>query len=56
MYKRQDYQELKQNLKQAKTAMQERRVTEINRLLELQEVRLQGLKKIEEIKEHNVND
>ena len=51
-----DYQELKQNLKQAKTAMQERRVTEINRLLELQEVRLQGLKKIEEIKEHNVND
>ena len=44
---------LKQDLKQAQTAGQERRITEINRLLELLNNRLQGLEKLKKIKKKN---
>lgn len=49
-----DLQQLKQDLKKAQTAGQERRVTEINRLLNLLKARLQGLEKLQNIskKEH----
>ena len=41
---------LRKDLEQAKTAGQERRITEINRLLELLITRLQGLTKLENLK------
>lgn len=44
-----DLQQLKQDLKEAQTAGQERRITEINRLLNLLEVRLQGLERLQNI-------
>ena len=46
-----DIQHLRQDLEQAKTTGQERRVTEINRLLGLLNTRLQGLEKIASLKE-----
>ncbi len=45
-----DIKSLEKDLEQAQTAGQERRVTEINRLLGLLETRLQGLEKIENLK------
>ena len=45
-----DIKNLKKDLNQAKTAGQERRVTEINRLLDLLITRLQGLEKLENLK------
>ncbi len=48
-----DIKNLQQNLEQAETSGQKRRVTEINRLLELLRTRVQGLEKIEKIKEYN---
>lgn len=48
-----DIQCLQQDLKQATTSGQERRVTEINRLLELLNNRLQGLKNLEKLKGEN---
>jgi integrase len=48
-----DIQGLHQDLKQATTTGQERRVTEINRLLELLNNRLQGLKNLEQMKGEN---
>lgn len=45
-----DIQRLQQDLEQAKTAGQERRVTEINRLFRLLKTRLQGLEKLENLK------
>ncbi len=50
-----DIQELKQDLKKAQSAKQERRVTEIQRLLELLENRLKGLMKLQNIMEKNKN-
>ena len=46
-----DIQRLHENLEQAQAVGQERRVTEINRLLELLETRLQGLEKLKNLKE-----
>ncbi len=48
-----DIQRLQQDLEQAQTASQERRVTEINRLLGLLKTRLQGLEKLEILKRQN---
>ncbi|MDJ0632905.1 MAG: tyrosine-type recombinase/integrase [Xenococcaceae cyanobacterium MO_188.B29] len=48
-----DIQRLQQDLEKAQTAGQERRVTEINRLLGLLKTRLQGLKKLENLKGEN---
>lgn len=48
-------QQLQQDLEQAQMAKQERRVTEINRLLGLLETRLQGLRKLQDIKENQIN-
>lgn len=48
-----DTQRLQKDLEQAQTAGQERRVTEINRLLKLLKTRLQGLEKLEEFKIKN---
>ncbi|WP_199327133.1 tyrosine-type recombinase/integrase [Nostoc sp. FACHB-888] len=45
-----DYAKLQEDLQQAKTAGQERRVTEINRLLGLQKIRLEGLEELESLK------
>lgn len=45
-----DLQNLQQDLKQAQNAAQERRVTEINRLLKLLQNRLEGLKELRKIK------
>ncbi len=42
-----DFQQLQNNLEQAQIANQEKRVTEINRLLELLETRLQGLMQLQ---------
>ena len=43
-----DIQRLRQDLKQAKKEGQNRRVTEINRLLKLLDTRLKGLKKLKD--------
>lgn len=51
-----DIQHLQQDLEQAKIVGQERRVTEISRLLELLTTRLQGLKKLENLKRTNNNE
>ncbi len=51
-----DSQCLQQDLEQAQTAGQERRVTEINRLLELLKNRLQGLEKLQNLKGKNTNE
>ena len=45
-----DIQRLRQDLKRAETTSQERRITEINRLLELLKTRLQSLEKLENLK------
>ncbi|MBW4561364.1 MAG: site-specific integrase [Mojavia pulchra JT2-VF2] len=45
-----DYESLQQDLKQAKTVGQERRITEINRLIDLLKVRLKGLGKLQNLK------
>ncbi len=50
-----DIQRLQQDLGKAQTAGQERRVTEINRLLGLLKTRLQGLEKLEALKGENNN-
>lgn len=50
-----DIKNLEQDLEQANNAGQERRVTEINRLLELLKTRLKGLDKLENLRE-GVND
>ncbi len=51
-----DIKYLLQDLEQAQTASQERRVTEINRLLGLLKTRLQGLKKLENLKGEKNDD
>jgi uncharacterized membrane protein YccC len=48
-----DIQLLRADLEQAEKTGQERRVTEINRLLKLLNTRLQGLDKLENLKEGN---
>lgn len=48
-----DIERLQQDLEQAETAGQDRRVTEINRLLKLLATRLQGLAKLENLKQGN---
>ena len=45
-----DRKSLQQDLEQAQNAAQERRVTEINRLLKLLQSRLEGLKELRKIK------
>ena len=45
-----DIERLEKDLEQAKTAGQERRVTEINRLLKLLKTTITGLKKLEHLK------
>ena len=50
-----DSQSLQQDLEQAQSAAQERRVTEISRLLELLKSRLQGLKELRKIKGDKAN-
>ncbi len=45
-----DFQRLKQDLKEAQIAGQERKITEINRLLKWLEARLQGLEKLQNTK------
>lgn len=47
-----DIKHLQQDLEQAQVVGQERRVTEIDRLLELLKTRLQGLEKLENLKEY----
>ncbi|HCF29543.1 MAG TPA: integrase, partial [Cyanobacteria bacterium UBA11049] len=47
-----DTKRLQQDLEQAQVAGQERRVTEIDRLLELLKTRLQGLEELEKLKEY----
>ena len=51
-----DIRNLEKDLEQAQTAGQERRVTEINRLLELLKIRLQGLGKLKDLKGDRTND
>lgn len=51
-----DLQQLKQDLKKAQTTGQERVITEINRLLKLLEVRLEGLEKLQNISKDKVNE
>jgi hypothetical protein len=46
-----DIRSLEQDLEQAKALDRERRVTEINRLLELLKTRLQGFEKLKKLKE-----
>ena len=50
-----DIKSLEKDLEQAKATEKERRVTEINRLLDLLKTRLQGLKKLQNIKGKKVN-
>ena len=50
-----DFQQLQQDLEQAQIAEQERRVTEINRLLKLLQTRLEGLEKLQNLKGGQVN-
>ncbi len=50
-----DCQHLQEDLKQAQTQGQERRVTEIQRILELLKNRLQGLVKLQNMKDKNKN-
>lgn len=51
-----DLQQLKQDLKEAQTAGQERKITEINRLLNLLETRLQGLEKLQNISKYKAHE
>ncbi len=51
-----DFQQLKRELQQAQNRKEERRVTEINRLLDLLKNRLQGLKELEKIKGGKINE
>ena len=51
-----DCQQLQKDLEQAQIAGQERRKTEINRLLELLKTRLQGLEKVEHLKKSKTNE
>lgn len=51
-----DRQSLKEDLQQAKTKKTEKRVTEINRLLGLIETRLDGLRKLQKIKENTSDE
>ena len=51
-----DIEYLQKDLQQAENAGQERRITEINRLLALLSNRLQGLEKLHNIKENKIND
>lgn len=51
-----DLQQLKLDLQQAQNKGEERRITEINRLLELLNTRLQGLKELENIKGSQINE
>ena len=51
-----DIRNLEKDLEQTQTAGQERRVTEINRLLELLKIRLQGLEKLKDLKGDRTND
>ena len=51
-----DIKNLEKDLEQAQTAGQERRVTEINRLLGLLKTRFQGLETIENLKGDQAND
>jgi hypothetical protein len=51
-----DFYELSQDLEKAQAANQDRRVTEINRLLNLIKIRLQGLEKIENLSKNKLND
>lgn len=51
-----DCEHLQQDLKQAQTAGQERRVTEINHLLELLKNRLWGLEELQELQKDKAND
>jgi len=48
-----DRQRLELNLERAKAASQERRVTEIQRLLELVDNRLRGLAELQKMREEN---
>ncbi|EAZ88042.1 hypothetical protein CY0110_15305, partial [Crocosphaera chwakensis CCY0110] len=47
---------LEKDLRQAQIVEQERRITEINRLLELLKARLQGLEKLENLKGDKVDE
>ncbi|MGB5634054.1 MAG: tyrosine-type recombinase/integrase [Waterburya sp.] len=51
-----DYQLLQQDLEKSRKAGQERRVTEINRLLGLLKARLEGLEELENLNRDKVND
>ena len=51
-----DINNLERDLEQAETVGQERRITEINRILELLKNRLQGLKNLKELKQEKKND
>ena len=51
-----DIKYLQQDLEEAQNAGQERRVTEINRLLALLKNRLQGLEKLQNLKGNKIND
>ena len=51
-----DFQQLKRELQQAQNRKEERRVTEINRLLDLLKNRLQGLKELKKIKGGKINE
>ena len=51
-----DIQRLEKDLKEAQIRGQERRVTEIKRLLELLKTRWQGLEKLENLKEKEINE
>ena len=51
-----DIKNLEKDLEQAKTAEQERRMTEINRLLGSLKTRLQGLEKLGDIQKDGIND
>lgn len=51
-----DFQQLKRDLQQAQNQKEERRVTEINRLLELLKNRLQALEELEKIQGGQINE
>jgi hypothetical protein len=51
-----DYQLLQQDLEKSRKAGQERRVTEINRLLGLLKARLEGLEELENLNRDKVNE
>lgn len=51
-----DIEHLQKDLEQAQSAGQQRRVTEINRLLALLKSRLQGLEKLQNLEENKTND